>query len=186
MSEKYRRTSECLGNISDVSKRNSNIGVKTSEILFVHSKKNEATSASLHNTEQKPPFKLSLFPREIPLMSRQGVKVVKAKNAKLQGMRARVTREGIGEAPKMPWFTRAIPLDFYPWVFLAKNMGRHSKNQRRFNDINSDLTHRDTKPHYLCTIKTSQSSQSSHRITPTPWTLLHLLLLLQWIAPPKS
>jgi len=30
------------------------------------------------------------------------VKVVKAKNAKLQGMRARVTREGIGEAPKMP------------------------------------------------------------------------------------
>ena len=92
MSEKYRRTSECLGNISDVSKRNSNIGVKTSEILFVHSKKNEATSASLHNTEQKPPFKLSLFPREIPLMSRQGVKVVKAKNAKSQGRRACHTR----------------------------------------------------------------------------------------------
>ena len=47
MSEKYRRTSECLGNISDVSKRNSNIGVKTSEILFVHSKKNEVTGVSL-------------------------------------------------------------------------------------------------------------------------------------------
>ena len=30
------------------------------------------------------------------------VKVVKAKNAKLQGMRARVTREGIGEAPEVP------------------------------------------------------------------------------------
>ena len=30
------------------------------------------------------------------------VKVVKAKKAKLQGMRARVTREGIGEDPKMP------------------------------------------------------------------------------------
>ena len=47
MSEKNRRTSECLGNISDVSKRNSDIGAKTSEILFVHSKKYESTSASL-------------------------------------------------------------------------------------------------------------------------------------------
>ena len=47
MSEKYRRSSECLGNISDVSKRNSDIGAKTSEILFVHSKKYEVTGVAL-------------------------------------------------------------------------------------------------------------------------------------------
>ena len=92
MSEKDRRISEGLGNISDVSKRNSDIGAKTSEILFAHSKINEVTSASLHHTEQKPPFKLSLFPHENPLISKQGVKVVKAKSAKSQGRRACHTR----------------------------------------------------------------------------------------------
>ena len=92
MSEKDRRISECLGNISDVSKRSSDIESKTSEISFAHSKKNEATSASLYDTQQKTPFKLSLFPHEIPLISRQSVKVVKAKSAKSQGRRACHTR----------------------------------------------------------------------------------------------
>ena len=87
MSEKHRRTSKCLGNISDVSKRNSDIGAKTSEILFVHSKKYEVTGASL-----TIPLSITQFFAEKSHIGRQGVKVVKAKSAKSQGRRACHTR----------------------------------------------------------------------------------------------
>jgi hypothetical protein len=49
------------------------------------------------------------------------VKVVKAKNAKLQGMRARVTREDIGAPQKNPMIYPVHPARFFPLSFLSKN-----------------------------------------------------------------
>lgn len=50
---------------------------------------------------------------------------------------ARVSRaRAFGEDPKMPWFTRAIPLDFTPWVFLARIARRCAKN---YEDLTTQL-----------------------------------------------
>ena len=57
--------------------------------------------------------------------------VVKPKNAKLHGMRARVTREGIGAPQKNPMIYPVHPTRFLPLSFLSKKHGKAFKKSTK-------------------------------------------------------